>query len=129
MGSATNDLARELGGALGIAVLGSVLQSTYRANLHPDGLPAPLAEAARSSLALASRLGPAVAPQAETAHIDGMRTALTCAAIVVAAAAVAVGVLLRPVAGAVTHPGRAGRRDPRAAGRAVLVVLIGWIRR
>ncbi len=28
--SAMNDLARELGGALGIAVLGSVLQSTYR---------------------------------------------------------------------------------------------------
>ena len=30
VGSAMNDLARELGGALGIAVLGSVLQSTYR---------------------------------------------------------------------------------------------------
>lgn len=30
VGSAVNDLARELGGALGIAVLGSVLASTYR---------------------------------------------------------------------------------------------------
>ncbi|WP_076819314.1 MFS transporter [Pseudofrankia asymbiotica] len=96
VGSATNDLARELGGALGIAVLGSILQSTYRDHLHPAGLPAPLAESARSSLALATRLGPAVARQAETAFVDGMRTALTCAAIVVAAAAVAVGILLRP---------------------------------
>ena len=34
IGSAMNDLARELGGALGIAVLGSVLQSTYRNHLQ-----------------------------------------------------------------------------------------------
>jgi EmrB/QacA subfamily drug resistance transporter len=104
VGSATNDLARELGGALGIAVLGSVLQSTYRANLHPAGLPTPVAAAARSSLALANRLGPTVAEQAQTAFVDGMRTALTCAAIVVAAAAVAVGVLLRPAAAPATEP-------------------------
>lgn len=39
VGSAMNDLARELGGALGIAVLGSLLQSGYRTNLNPVGLP------------------------------------------------------------------------------------------
>ena len=39
VGSAVNDLARELGGALGIAVLGSVLHSTYRSHLDPTGLP------------------------------------------------------------------------------------------
>jgi EmrB/QacA subfamily drug resistance transporter len=33
VGSAMNDLSRELGGALGIAVLGSVLQSNYRGGL------------------------------------------------------------------------------------------------
>ncbi len=32
VGSATNDLARELGGALGIAVVGSVLSSTYHSH-------------------------------------------------------------------------------------------------
>ena len=47
VGSAINDLARELGGALGIAVLGSLLQSTYRGHLHLDGVPAPVAEHAR----------------------------------------------------------------------------------
>jgi MFS family permease len=95
VGSAMNDLARELGGALGIAVLGSVMQSTYRAHLHPTGLPAPLAEHARSSLALASRLGPSVTRQAQTAFTDGMQSALLCAAVAVALAAVAVVAMLR----------------------------------
>ncbi len=95
VGSAMNDLARELGGALGIAVLGSILQSIYRSHLHLAGLPSPMFEHARSSLALASRLGPPVTEQAQHAFTDGMQTALVCAAIVVATAAVAVGYLLR----------------------------------
>jgi EmrB/QacA subfamily drug resistance transporter len=95
VGSAMNDLSRELGGALGIAVLGSILQSTYRAHLHPAGLPAPLAEHARASLALASRLGPSVTQQAQTAFIDGMRAAFLCGAAVIVVAALTVGLLLR----------------------------------
>ena len=94
VGSAMNDLARELGGALGIAVLGSVLQSTYRSHLHPTGLPAPLVEHARSSLALASRLGPTVTHQAQAAFTDGMQSALVVAAIVIALAAVTVAAML-----------------------------------
>jgi MFS family permease len=95
VGSAMNDLARELGGALGIAVLGSVLQSTYRSNLHVGTLPGPVAEKARGSLALASQLGPEITAQARAAFVDGMQTALLCAAIAVAVAAVAVAGLLR----------------------------------
>jgi len=94
VGSAMNDLARELGGALGIAVLGSVLQSTYRHHLHPTGVPEPIAERARSSLALASQLGPTIAHQAQAAFTDGMQTALIYAAAAVALAAVAVVGLL-----------------------------------
>jgi len=94
VGSAMNDLARELGGALGIAVLGSVLQSTYRHHLHPTGLPEPIAERARSSLAMASQLGPTIAHQAQAAFTDGMQTALIYAAAAVALAAVAVVGLL-----------------------------------
>jgi len=89
-----NDLARELGGAFGIAVLGSVLQSTYRHHLHPTGLPEAVAERARSSLALASQLGPTIAHQAQAAFTDGMQTALIYAAAAVALAAVAVVGLL-----------------------------------
>jgi EmrB/QacA subfamily drug resistance transporter len=43
VGSALNDLSRELGGAIGIAVVGSVLANTYRDNLDLTGVPAPLA--------------------------------------------------------------------------------------
>jgi EmrB/QacA subfamily drug resistance transporter len=95
VGSAINDLARELGGALGIAVLGSLLQSTYRSHLNLDGVPAPVAEHARSSLALASRLGPSVAHDAQTAFTDGMQVALVGAAGAVALAAVGIAALLR----------------------------------
>ena len=94
VGSAVNDLARELGGALGIAVLGSALQSTYRSNLDPANLSEPAVEQARSSLALAARLGPAVEQQAQAAFADGMQVAFMCAAIVVALTAVAVVALL-----------------------------------
>jgi EmrB/QacA subfamily drug resistance transporter len=86
VGSAMNDLSRELGGALGIAVLGSLLQSTYRNHLDVSGLPAPLAEHARSSLAMAARV-PQVAASAESAFVDGLQYALLggAAALVIAA--------------------------------------------
>jgi len=97
VGSAMNDLARELGGALGIAVLGSVLQSTYRSHLHLTALPATVAERARSSLALASRVDPTTAHQAQAAFTDGMQSALIYAAIAVGIAALTVtGLLHRP---------------------------------
>ena len=47
VGSAVNDLSRELGGALGVAVLGSVISSVYRSNI-------------------ASHVGPALASTAGT---------------------------------------------------------------
>lgn len=91
VGSAMNDLSRELGGALGIAVLGSVLQSSYRRNLDVSGLPAPLAEQARESLALATRIGGAVAERAQLSFVDGMQAALLLAAGVLLLAALVVG--------------------------------------
>jgi hypothetical protein len=94
VGSATNDLARELGGALGIAVLGSLLQSSYRTGLDVSGMSAQTSEQARSSLALASRLGPSVAQDAHAAFTDGLQFALTCAAGAVALGAVVVVALL-----------------------------------
>jgi MFS family permease len=115
VGSAMNDLARELGGALGIAVLGSVLQATYRAHLTPSdlaNLPRPLAGEARSSLALAAHLG--VARQARQAFTDGMSSALIVAAVAVAVAAVAVAVLLARIPGP-KSAGEQASRDEVAA--------------
>jgi EmrB/QacA subfamily drug resistance transporter len=95
VGSAMNDLARELGGAVGIAVLGSLLQSGYRSNLNPAGLPPAQADQARSSVALATQLGGPVAHQARHAFSLGMQSALLGAAILVALGAIGVAVLLK----------------------------------
>src|SRR5262252_5080672 len=96
VGSAINDLSREVGGAGGIAVLASILTSTYQSHLHlSHHLPAAEAGQARASVALASRLGGAVAAQAHTAFADGLHLALLIAAGLAAAAAIAVATLLR----------------------------------
>jgi EmrB/QacA subfamily drug resistance transporter len=94
VGSAMNDLARELGGALGIAVIGSVLTAGYQAHLHLTGLPAPLAHKARGSFAMAAQLGNSVATQARHAFVDGIHGALLIGAGSALLAAVAVGLLL-----------------------------------
>ncbi len=95
VGSAINDLSREVGGAVGIAVLASVLTSTYQSHLHLGHLPAAVAVKARASVAIATHLGGPVAAQAHTAFADGLHLALLIAAGIVAAAAVAVFALLR----------------------------------
>ena len=41
VGSAVNDTTREVGGALGIAVLGSISNAIYRSSIHLDDLPLP----------------------------------------------------------------------------------------
>ncbi|MFG2451974.1 MFS transporter [Streptomyces sp. NPDC048512] len=95
VGSAMNDLARELGGALGIAVLGSLLSAAYRDHLSLPGLPDHVADAARSSLAAAHAIGGPVSGHATTAFVDGMHVALLGAAAAAVLAAVTVALLLR----------------------------------
>ena len=96
VGSAVNDLSRELGGALGIAVLGSLLSSTYRSHLTLPGAPGPVLEQARSSLGVAAHLGGPVFARAQAAFVDGMHVAVLGAATATAVAAVLVAILLRP---------------------------------
>ena len=48
VGSAVNDTTRELGGALGIAVFGSLVNSAYRANVDLGGVELPPAAAAEA---------------------------------------------------------------------------------
>ncbi|MFJ1707719.1 MFS transporter [Kitasatospora sp. NPDC088346] len=108
VGSAMNDLSRELGGALGIAVLGSILSATYRRHLELPGLPADLADRARSSLGAASAAGGAVAEQARSAFVDGMRLALLGGAAATLLAALVVALLLR-------RPGQPAEGEPDGA--------------
>ena len=77
MGSAMNDTTRELGGALGIAVLGSILASHYSASLAPAliGLPDAIRAAAEQSLAGALMVGQEMGGQAGAALIDAAQHA------------------------------------------------------
>lgn len=99
VGSAVNDTVRQVGGALGVAVLGSILNSVYANRLSGSavaGLPASAADSAQdnvqSALAVASRLpaqaGDALASTAKSGFIDAMDTTVIVAAVVVAVGAV-----------------------------------------
>jgi len=58
VGSAINDTTREVGGALGIAILGSIASAAYRSAFDVRGLdlPSPVAKAARESVGAATGL-------------------------------------------------------------------------
>lgn len=108
--SALNDTVRELGGAVGIALLGSALNSAYRSNVTvaTDGLPAELAEPVREgiggALAVADRMGAAGDPvreAARTAFVDGWQSAMWIG--VAMAAALWVFLLIRSPQGALTR--------------------------
>jgi hypothetical protein len=94
VGSALNDLSREVGGALGIAVIGSIVTAVYRSNLHLAGVPAGLADQARGSFALAIHAGGPVKASASSAFVDGIHSGLLYAAGAALLAAVTVSVLL-----------------------------------
>jgi EmrB/QacA subfamily drug resistance transporter len=99
-GSAMNDATRELGAALGVAVMGSLAASRYATAV--DGLTTGLApaaqETARSSLAGAmqvasqqpSAIGEALTHGAQTSFIDGVHLAVTVGAILAWTSAVLV---------------------------------------
>jgi EmrB/QacA subfamily drug resistance transporter len=112
VGSALNDLSRETGGALGIAVLGSVLTAAYHSHLQLPGLPAQVAEQARRSFAVAARIGGPTAMHANAAFIDGLHLALTFAAGAAGLAAILVALLLAP-----RRPSRPARRPGGARTR------------
>ena len=95
VGSAVNDTTREVGGALGVAVLGSLLAAGYHSSMASsaavDALPAPAAAAAHDSLGgamqVASQLGAsgqALVADATRAFVDAMSsTVLVGAAVAV----------------------------------------------
>ncbi len=101
VGSAVNDTTRELGGTLGVAVVGSVFASAYGAalvnELGSTGLPAPVLDAARESMAAAmitagslpGDLGAEVLAAAQSAFIDGLSAGSVVAAVVAALGSIA----------------------------------------
>jgi hypothetical protein len=97
--SAINDVSRELGGALGIAILGSVLNSAYRSSVadQTSALPSPLADQARGSLAAAQAIGNRLGAEnlvakANDAFVHGFSLALLAGAAVLIAGAIFVAI-------------------------------------
>jgi hypothetical protein len=96
VGSAVNDTTRQVGGALGVAVIGSVLASIYgsRVGEFLQGKPVPsgTAQQLKQSLGLAlqaSKQVPGLATTAIDGFIDGMH-----AGVLVAAAVAFVGAII-----------------------------------
>ena len=132
-GSAVNDTTRELGGTLGVAIVGSVMSSAYGSHvlsaLTKDGAPAALTTAAQQSVAAGLRvaghlpggLRGGAAEAVRQAFINGLHSGSLVAAGATAAAALVTLAFLparvrpaRPVAAGAGQPAKvlvpAGRK-------------------
>jgi Na+/melibiose symporter-like transporter len=88
--SAVNDLSRELGGALGIAILGSILNGLYRSGVEDStaGLSADAADKVSDSLTAAQQIGGSELIQhAESAYVHGISVSLLAGAAMLVSAA------------------------------------------
>ena len=106
VGSAVNDTTRELGGTLGVAIVGSVFASVYSGQLadHPAlaQLPADARSAMQASMAAAQRIVgqlppgrvPDIRQAVEHAFLDGLRVGSLVSAGIALAAAIIVAILL-----------------------------------
>jgi EmrB/QacA subfamily drug resistance transporter len=102
VGSAVNDTTRQMGGAIGVALIGSLLASVYRSDVRTglagSGAPASLVEQASSSVqsgvAAGRELGGALGQQVVTvshqSFVSGYHVGVVVAAAIVLVAAVAV---------------------------------------
>ncbi len=98
IGSAVNDVSRELGGALGIATIGSVVSSLYRSNVGDAlvGLPPEVADLAGESVGVAALtasqlpadVGAEVLVAANGAFMDAMTTGFQISAAILLTAVV-----------------------------------------
>ena len=106
--SGISETASELGGALGISVLGSIGVALYRGHIAdalPAGVPADATVVARDTLGgavavagqLPAQLGAAVLDVARDAFVHGMQVATTISAVIAVGVAILAVVMLRNV--------------------------------
>ena len=133
-GSAVNDTIREVGGALGIAIVGSLAENVYRTKLGTAlataHLPQPVSHLATSSVAAADAVGRHVGgtsgaqltAAAHTAFTTAMATGMRVSAVVALAAAIGVAFALparrRPEPVALPQPEDAAPRPDSAVAAA-----------
>jgi EmrB/QacA subfamily drug resistance transporter len=108
--SAVNDTAREMGAALGIAVMGSVFNVGYRAAVGDAALPAALVGPVKESPAVGLAVAqgdPAVVAVVQSSFVDGWVIALWVGAAVVCSGALGVAMIGRRA----RRRGRLGRDE------------------
>jgi EmrB/QacA subfamily drug resistance transporter len=97
--SAVNDATREIGGALGIAIAGSILAGTYSHRIaaglttFPEPVRGPASESLQKALAIANQLGPQgnqLTEISKSAFVESINSSFLVMAVVVAIAAVIV---------------------------------------
>ena len=121
VGSAVNDTTREVGGAIGIAVMGTLLTTGYQSTVKPvaESLPADAADAATDSIGaafgVAGQLDPAAAGQliaaARSGFADGMSIAFIFAAVLSVAGAATIRSMFP--ADSTTHETERGTGSPQ----------------
>jgi EmrB/QacA subfamily drug resistance transporter len=106
VGSALNDVSRQLGGALGVAIIGSVVNDAYRSNLADEvgDLDPAVVDAASDGVGVASRIAATLSPADEAAltrsvndaYVDAMtRGFMVSVGVLVIALVVAVTMIPR----------------------------------
>lgn len=116
VGSAVNDATRELGGTLGVAVVGSLFASVYGARLADDlagALPPDQLDAAQESVGVADAIGaqvPAVAAATQDAFMSGMGLACVVIGLLCLAGAL-LSLVALPGNRFVAPADRSGRRE------------------
>jgi EmrB/QacA subfamily drug resistance transporter len=130
VGSAVNDTTRQVGGAVGVALLGSLLSSRYlghvdsglaSAHLPPKVLAAVsgnIQAAEGASSAIAGRAGAHVLSVARDGFVSGLHLAMVVAALIAIVAAAAVFTWLPSRAPAATEPSEADAEHEAEAERA-----------
>lgn len=121
VGGAVNDTSIELGGSLGIAILGSVLSGAYSSHLAdtvggklPAGALSTAQDSVGAGLAVAEKVGAKAGPEQAHALVDAVNGAFSQAVAhtsLVGAVILGVGTVLV----AVLIPGRGRRTEPEAA--------------
>jgi MFS transporter, DHA2 family, multidrug resistance protein len=128
--SALSETGAELGGALGVAILGSIVTAVYRgqvADAIPDSLSAEAAQAAQSTLGgavgAADQLPAGLLQAASEAFTQGLQVAALTSAVIAAALAIVAAILLRGVQAGTEPNGQPERAGGAGAGANVERVL------
>ncbi len=112
MAAGLSETSAELGGALGIAILGTLVTAAYRSTMSstvPIGVPSTAAEAARDTLGAAAAVAAGLSESTGAALLQAARAAFTEAVILTAIVSAALVVVAGIVAATVLRDGDSQR--------------------